>query len=245
MTCGIYSLNFKGTEKVYIGQSVCIEKRYPQHLLTLRTGTANTKLLAAYRDYGTPTYTIVLECCELELDDNEEAAIAVWDSVNNGFNIYSHPYEAPCNTGYYGVGNTQYLKSDILKVFHLLVHTNDNYTKISEFTNVNTSTVGQIAKLRSHTWLKVELPEEYKVLEAKAASRNINGFAVVSDKLSAKSRGIIYPKIKDPEGTVYTIDNAYKFAKERGLAPNHFQEVLNGHRKSHKGWKLACLEEVQ
>ena len=56
--------------------------------------------------------------------------------------------------------------------------------------------------------------------------------------------GIIYPTIKDPQGTIYTIDNAYRFAKEHGLAPNHFQEVLNGHRKSHKGWK-TCPEEVQ
>jgi len=36
MTIGIYKLVFEGTDKVYIGQSICIEKRFNNHLCELR-----------------------------------------------------------------------------------------------------------------------------------------------------------------------------------------------------------------
>ena len=110
---------------------------------------------------------------------------------------------------------------------------------------VNVATVSSIAALYSHRWLKEDYPEAYSVLEAKKYTvRKSASNLTVSDKLSAKSRGIKYPNIVSPDGVIYVVDNAYKFAKERGLAPNHFQEVLNGHRKTHKGWRV-CLKEAQ
>lgn len=244
MTCGIYILNFDNTNKVYIGQSVCIEKRYSQHLLSFRNNTASPKLLEGVSKYGIPSYTILLECDLHELDENEEAAISVWDSVINGFNTYTYANEAPSNMGQYGSGNTKYSKSSIIKVFELLVNTECTYVQVASISKVPESTVSTIASLKSHIWLKAEFPDQYDILIKKLATRKLTASNVVSNKLSAKSRGIIYPTIKDPQGTIYTIDNAYRFAKEHGLAPNHFQEVLNGHRKSHKGWKV-CPEEVQ
>jgi hypothetical protein len=245
MTCGIYLLNFTGTHKVYIGQSKNLEHRINnQHIKNLENNKASPKLQEAFNTYGYPTYTIIAECLQAELDDLEEAAIGVWDSVNNGFNTYSTVNQAPTWSGF-GSGSSKYSKQQIIEVFNLLVTTDKPLKEIAELTQVPVHTITTIASLRSHSWLKEEFPERYLVLVSKTKTRRIvSANSIVSDKLSAKSQGIVYPRIQCPQGNVYVIDNAYKFAKQNNLAPNHFQEVLNGHRKSHKGWRV-CHEEVQ
>lgn len=236
MTCGIYKLVFKGTDKVYIGQSVNIERRYTTHCCTLRNNTANYKLIEAYSLYGLPEYEILSECTTVELDTQEDECIDIYNSVDNGFNIHYTANQAPEYTGF-GYGNSKYTKDQILKVFDLLVNTNKTYSNIEELTGVPANSVCNISIGRSHVWLKEDYPAEYIKMHNYIGNRET--YVVVSDKLSAKAKGITYPSIKSPDGLVYTITNAYKFAKENGLAPNHFQEVLNKHRKSHKGWKLV------
>ena len=244
MTCGIYLLKFFGTTKVYVGQSKNIEKRYTQHLSSLSTGTANYKLLEAFKQYGKPSYEVILETSILELDDAEDEAIEIWNSVETGLNIHSTANQAPTHTGY-GGGNSKYPKHLIIEVFKYLVDTNKSFSDISGLTDIPVATISTIASARSHVWLKDEFPDEYAILISKLKTRRqLISSTIVSDKLSAKSKGIQYPKIKDPQGNIYIVENAYRFAKQHGLAPNHFQEVLNGHRNSHKGWKV-CLEELQ
>jgi predicted GIY-YIG superfamily endonuclease len=244
MTCGIYLLKFAGTHKVYVGQSQNIEKRYKQHVSNIINGTANYKLLEAYNVYNTPICEIVAETSIQDLDAAEDEAIQIWNAVKNGFNIHFSANEAPTYTGY-GSGNSKYLKEELTQVFKLLVHTDKTFAEIQNITGVPEATIATISSTRSHIWLKDDFPEDYNILVTKLKTRRrIISTTIVSDKLSAKSQGIVYPSIKDPEGNIYAVDNAYKFAKQHGLAPNHFQEVLNGHRKSHKGWKV-CQEEVQ
>jgi hypothetical protein len=242
MTCGIYLLKFFGTHKVYVGQSQNIEKRYTQHVNNLINGTANYKLLEAYAMFSTPGYEIVAETNIQDLDTTENEAIQIWNAVDDGFNIYSSANESPTYSGY-GYGNSKYLKEDLIRVFNLLVHTDKTFAEIHAITGIPEATIATISSTKAHIWLKDDFPEDYAVLVNKTKIRKqLISSTVVSDKLSAKARGIIYPKIKDPDGIIHVIDNAYKFAKQNGLAPNHFQEVLNGHRKSHKGWKVCHVE---
>ena len=244
MTCGIYLLNFTGTNKVYVGQSKNIEHRFKnQHIKNLENNRASPKLQEAFNTYGYPTYTIIADCLQAELDDLEEAAISVWDAVNNGFNTYANINEAPTWAGF-GSGNSKYSKQQIIEVFSLLVNTKKVFKEIAELTQVPEHTISTIASLRAHTWLKEEFPEEYSILISKKETRYLDTASYKSESFTAKSLGITYPKVQDPHGNVYVIDNASKFAKENNLAPNHFNEVLNGHRKSHKGWRV-CPEEHQ
>lgn len=239
MTIGIYRLVFNGTHKCYIGQSVNIEKRFKQHLCDMRNGLSNTKLLEAYTIHSYPTLEVVMETSIAELDSSEEEAISIFDSVNNGFNIYEHASQAPTYTGDYGYGNTKYSKEQITEAFLLLVeHPELPYSKITHKTGVLETSVSNIATSSQNMWLEKEFPDKYTTLKRLQGSRGKQA-TIVSDKLSAKAQGIIYPKIKDSTGNSYTIENAYKFAKEHGLAGNHLTEVLNGHRKSHKGWKIC------
>lgn len=239
MTIGIYKLNFTGTDKVYIGQSVNIENRYKQHLYSLRKGTSSKKLQTAYVDYGLPVLDILLECSVQELDLNEDEAINIFDSCNSGLNMYSTANEAPTYSGY-GYGHSIYSKETILICIDMLLDSaNVEYTDISTFTGVNTSTIARLALTDTHQWAWDEYPDKFIKMKEMHPLRKPVRYNKISNGLCAKSKGITYPSIKSPNGEVFSIDNAYQFAKDRGLAGNHFQEVLNGHRKSHKGWKLA------
>lgn len=239
MTIGIYCLKFNGTDKVYIGQSDNIERRFKEHLRLFKNYTASTKLQEAYNTYGSPNLLILAESSLDDLDIFEDEAISIYNSVNNGFNTYSYSNQAP--TRKYGEesGNAKFTNGQILEVFFLLI--SDKYysaDEISKITQVSSDIISKISCCSLHNWIRELYPMEYDILISKKYTRKAASSNLVSIKLGANKQGIKYPSIKSPEGIIFEIDNAYRFAKERGLAPNHFQEVLNGHRKSHKGWRL-------
>lgn len=236
MTIGIYMLRFTNTTKVYIGQSVNIEKRYLQHKANLVNKISNRKLNDAFSMFGLPRLEILLECSTEELDSEEDLALEIFDSVKNGFNVYQYANQAPSTNTGTGAPNAKFTKAQIIEVFELLLNNTLTFMEISNKTGVTVGVISNIACGRIHTWLSDEYPAMYNTLIQQIGDRNRGS---VSEKLSAKAKGITYPSIKSPEGVKYTIDNAYKFARSMGLAGNHLTEVLNGHRKSHKGWKLC------
>lgn len=242
MTIGIYLLRFTGTDKVYVGQSVNIEKRFKQHLNSLKTEASNSKLLEAYKNFGSPNIEILCDCTIEELNTVEKEAIEIFNAVEHGFNIYEDANSAPNKKGA-DSGNSKYSKEQIIDTFNYLVDCPEKtFEEIQELTSVSSSVIGKISCLSLHTWLQEYFPDKYLRLRTLVHNRRKPG--IVSDKLSAKTRGIVYPRIKDPKGLIHYIDNATKFAKEYGLAANHLIEVLNGIRKSHKGWKLCPQDQV-
>lgn len=244
MTIGVYCLRFKGTNKVYIGQSIDIEKRYNSHLNTLRSNFGAIKLQDAFDKFGNPNLEILIECEPHLLNNEEIEAIEIFNSVENGFNSYSSPYQAPIYKYGEDAGNSLYSNDQILEVFNLL--TSSKYYSaetISKNTAVSRDVIYGISCGSLHRWLQVKYPEQYQILINKKGSRRGDISNEVSLKLGAINQGIIYPKLKSPSGEVFVVENAYRFAKERGLAGNHLQEVLNGHRKSHKGWKVWDQQE--
>jgi group I intron endonuclease len=228
MTIGIYLLKFKGTTKVYVGQSLRIEDRYTKHLYRLKNNLANYKMMKAYNMYGNPYLEILLECsAEDDLDILENEAIDIFDAVNNGLNINT---KAGGGSGLSGETHpkSKYSFDIIRKVFYL-INQNMSFKNISKITLVYVDTIRDISKGKAHRWLSQEFPEDYiKML----------GFKGIREKNTAKDQGIIYPEIVCPNGNIYTITNLSAFAREHGLNKSHLSGVLNKKRLSHKGWKL-------
>lgn len=242
MTCGIYKLNFAGTDKVYIGQSVDIEDRFRQHLRFMRKGMSPKKLQAGYDKYGAPALSIIATCTTEELDSFEDEAIDIFDSYNNGFNSLQSSLHSPQLRGEEH-GNAKFTNSQILMAATLLQDISYTFSNISKITGVSEDIVSKISSGHCHLWLYDEEPAIWANIKTLKNKRlKLNAYSR-GDKISAKNQGIVYPRIQSPEGVVYTIENAYAFAREYGLRGNHLTEVLNGHRKSHMGWKL-CQEEL-
>lgn len=245
MTCGIYLLKFNGTNKVYIGQSINIESRYKSHLVTLRANKSSRKLLDAYNEYGTPILDILLECDEHQLNENENLAIEIFNSVAAGFNTLDSAEEMPKWKNQLkgeDAPSAKYTNKQILDAVILMADPSKSLITISNITGVGYDALKKVYNGDNHMWILEEYPEHYqnmlnsksKRLELNAVSRS----AVLKDKFCAKQQGIVYPEVLSPTGETYNIDNLSEFCRVHNLQRTNFRKVLQGHRLSHKGWTV-------
>ncbi len=232
MSIGIYLLRFKGTDKVYIGQSIDIEKRFSTHIYKMKYYKANRKLIEAYNSYGQPTLEILFECEKNELDENENLAIKEFNSVINGFNI-CETAGGGCDLSGENSASSKFNNKQIIQAFYYLINDQELTTKqISELTGVSKCVVDKISSFELHKWLEDEFPEDYEILRSRTMiSRFGKGKTL-------KEKGIMYPNIISPDGQSYCVENTSQFAKDFGLNNGHLVQVLKGKEKQHKGWKL-------
>lgn len=230
MTIGIYRLVFKGTDKCYIGQSVCIEDRYLAHINSFYNKTCNYKMIEAYNTYGIPTLEIILECSIKELDTTEAEAISIYNSVDNGFNILCMSLTGAIQG--YSSGRCNNTKDELVYSANLLLDTKLPISKIESITRISESILRKILNGTRHTWIAEEFPELWDKLLAVRGSR-------APGAPDAKTRGIEYPKVLSPDGIVLEVTNTNKFAKEHGLSQGSFYNMLKGMYSQHKGWRLA------
>lgn len=230
MTVGIYLLRFNNSNKVYIGQSVNIERRYTKHLLDLTKGRSNYKMMQEFTINGFPSMEILVECTPEELDEEEIQSIDIFNSIEQGLNIAE-------GGGYFPVSKgednpfSKYSNSDIESVFFAILDNADKPLKyISDLTKVHISTVKCISRGAGHTWLEDKYPKEYSKLISLKGTREIN---------SVRTIGRQYPPLISPDGKVFTVTNITKFAEEHGLNRGAIGEVLRGNTAKHKGWKQA------
>lgn len=246
MTIGIYRLVFSNTTKCYVGQSINIEKRFTQHCTDLRNDKSNFKMLETFKQYGSPSLEILLECNSDDLDKYEEEAIQIFDSVTAGLNIYNYVNQAPIAKGT-DSGNSKYSKTQLIEVYNLLA-TSIPIVDISSITKVPIATIGNISRKVSHIWLQESYPELCSKINDMNILRKQSIYAsnALHNKTNycALSKGIIYPPIKSPEGTLYRVANVQQFAKDHNLPKSSLHRVLTKESKQVKGWKLCQEEQV-
>lgn len=239
MTCGIYTIRFKGTDQVYVGQSGTIELRWKTHIRELINNTSNSpKLQAAYNMYYSPIFEVWEICASAELDKLEIKVIKDLNSFNDGLN--STPGGKGMGQGV-NTPRSKYSREQILEAFTML--TDDDIYSIAEISNktgIVYSTVGSINTGTSHSiWLKEEFPELYAKLAPISILRKLKGIETTGFKNSAGYRGIVYPTIISPDRlTEYTITNVLKFSKEHGMNNGSLGRLLNGRRKSYRGFTI-------
>lgn len=85
MSCGIYKIKNNINGKLYIGQSVNIEKRWKNH----KCSKPLYPLYKAFEKYGIDnfTFSVICECPKSSLDEYEISYIKYYDSYNNGYNL--------------------------------------------------------------------------------------------------------------------------------------------------------------
>ncbi len=103
-SCGIYIIQNLQNGKVYIGQSLYIERRVRHHKRALRTNAhRNQHLQHAWNKYGEDAFEFsIIELCQADyLNDREMFWIKHYDAFKSGYN---------CNLG--GDGNHGYVMSE-------------------------------------------------------------------------------------------------------------------------------------
>ena len=235
MTTGIYILRFNGTDSVYIGQSTNIELRYKSHCTSMRAGKSTTKLQDAYDTYGLPSIEVLLECLEEELDDNEDAAIEIFNSVKKGFNTMSSSGHRSALKGELA-GNAKYSNKLIIAAFLELVYTNNTHIAIQNKYGISRGALSDISRGASHKWLKDEFPYEYDILESRKSGRRS---ASITNTLGGAKSLSKYPDVRSPDGTVYSVTLLRQFCREHNLNHGSFGTMLRSGKGSHKGWTIA------
>lgn len=246
MTIGIYKLNFKDTNKVYIGKSLNIEKRYKDHLYLLRTGNSNYKLIETYRVFGIPTLEILCECSSKELNSTEEEAIAIFDAVITGCNILYSAYDRKHGEDN---PNSLYTNDQIIESFLLLVNSTElTFREISKITKVSTDIISKISCSTVHNWLLEIYPNEYLKLKELHNTRNNKGELHYNAKYSNIKIEDIFLTIvnnpsfsmkeiaKDKDVTVCVVESIAKLQNHVWLKekyPNEYSilESLYGNRR--------------
>lgn len=226
--CGIYAIYFDDhPNEYYIGRSSNLYVRLQDHKSALATNRhVNSKLQNYYNKYGMPNFEILELAKPEHLKDLEELYIQEFDSFNNGLNLTNGGE----NAGYgEGVPTAKHTEQEYISVLEHLANTDYTTSKISEITGVSRDIVKHISSGYAHGYLADKCPELYKKVMSKKYTRDN----------SAKSKGILYPKVISPNGEILSVDNIHKFCEQYSLQPQNMHKVLTKQRKSHKGWKLA------
>ena len=89
--CGIYKITNLINQKVYIGQSNDIKRRWQEHRTKSKYG--NTLLYQAIRQYGIENFDFsIIELCKIEeLNEKEQYYINFYNSAINGYNMDNIP----------------------------------------------------------------------------------------------------------------------------------------------------------
>lgn len=242
MTCGVYILKFKGTDKVYIGQSLNIENRYSKHLNKMRKQDSTIKLNSAYIEYGEPTVEILKTCEPASLDEVETTFIKEYNAINNGFNAYDtltssggSPLPGELN------GNAIYSDVQIIKVFKELLLNNLTHSEIAEITGVSTNVVSKVSNGSSHKWLEEKYPEDYPKLEFLKGKRYI-GDKVYNSKYSNELLLEVFNAIVDnpsytqqklselleiPRNVIMHMSTGSKYGWIKDVYPDRYEEMLS------------------
>lgn len=236
MTCGIYKLIFNGTDKVYIGQSKNIERRFNEHLNKLINKNHSFKLINAYLTFGTPTYKVVEECSQDKLNELETNYIDKYNSIYNGFNtsniVNGHNI-------LYGETNPNsiYTNEQIELVFSLLSYSDSSYTDISEYTGVSRYVIRIINNGQAHLWLQDKYPEDYikmrtnSCIRANVKTKDQISVIVEIFKTLVNNSTILYDEIAKifnvTENVVSLIANGYSNKWLKNAYPAKYQTMID------------------
>lgn len=234
----IYKLNFKGTDRVYIGQTIDLSRRLRCHINLFKKQRGAKKLQEAYNLYGNPSVEVLIDglITQKEIDGAEDEAIEIFDSANNGFN--THTKSRAGFTACFGElnGNSKFSNSEIVEfMLYMLKYRETRLKDAASTFGMSYVTADEICRGIKHKWLSIEYPEQHTELLSIIGTR--------SKAVTAKDRGIEYPSIYSPEGLKYNVEAVRQFAKEHGLNSSCLCAVLNGKSKTHKGWSLSVPKQ--
>lgn len=168
--CGIYKITNKINDKVYIGQSIDIYKRWRRHKVL---GTSNNvssperkyPLYMAMRKYGIENFLfeILLICSPEELNEKEESYIRAYES-----DLSQYGYN--CRKQFHSTGKLS--EKDVDKICHMLSSTSLNMSEIADKMQVATTVISKINQGELHFDISRNYPiRTYKSFENKSSAQ--------------------------------------------------------------------------
>ena len=148
---GIYKIQNKVNNKIYIGQSICIEKRWKEHqnnAFNINTHTYNYPLYRAIRKYGLENFqfTVIEETSIENLTEEEQYWIDYYNTLNPnlGYNLVPAIDSKKGENCNWAILNNQ----DTQLIISLIQQTSLTFIEIGKMFNVSGSCIEDINKGR-------------------------------------------------------------------------------------------------
>lgn len=155
---GIYKITNKINGKIYVGQSIDIDRRWKEHrwdCVNPNVTDYNSKKNRALRKYGVDNFIfeVLEETDEEDLNQREIFWITTLDTVNNGYNL-SNGGHGPNLTGenHSQAKNSQ---TRINELQNLLAETEISYTELMEKFGLSRAQISNIN--RGKNWVRSDL----------------------------------------------------------------------------------------
>lgn len=241
MNTGVYRILCLENQKVYIGSSVNLRRRYLDHWSRLRHKKhGNVKLQNAWNKYGSESFVFdVLEYCDKKiLQEKEQYWMETLNACDKGFNISTKA----------GV----HIGGMIGGVYR---HSEESKLKISQKNKGRKVSKDWIEKMKKHnTGKKLTLEHRLKCSDAlKGRTFTEEHKTKIGDSLKGKkcnhSRDVSKRyvakayKITSPEGEVYEVLGLPEFCQLHKLTRSSMASVASGRQKHHKGWKCEFMDK--
>ena len=147
---GIYKITNLINNKIYIGQSVHIERRWKEHCFK----SSNSQISNAIQKYGKDNFKFeIIELCEKEfLDIREQYWISYYNSIiPYGYNVIETTQSIHTNYHYFD-------KKVIENIIYDLQYSNLSFIDLSKKYNINKSSLSRINAGKSHYQSNIHYP---------------------------------------------------------------------------------------
>lgn len=154
---GIYKIINHINNKIYIGQSIDIDRRFKEHVRTSKLNKDNMPIHKAMHKYGIENFSLVVieECGVSLLDEKEKYYINCFNTTNKhiGYNIVVGGNTGPINIG---VCNAKAILTEeiVTKIRYLYL---EGYTKKQAYERIN-----KIYPINVNTFSDVWIGKTYK-----------------------------------------------------------------------------------
>lgn len=190
MTCGIYKIENKINGKVYIGQSINIERRWREH--NCNYINSSTVLYKAIRKHGIANFTfeIIHTCSENELNELEIYYIEKYNSFayNSGSNGYNMTFGGDNNTRGRIVSKSQKVKTSLTAKERLKNRKNHPLSKVTVCDNIEFDSIKDCAE-----YLNIK----YETMRGYVSGKESMPISLYERGLKLKYENIIYQKIPE------------------------------------------------
>lgn len=233
MSTGIYIIKNKINNKVYIGQSLNIERRWKQHLYSGISKTAQdsySKLHLAMKELGINNfYYEILEETEQELlTSREDYYINFYDSIKNGYN-YQSAKETTFKPSSGENNGRALLTEEDVKAIRTMYGEHIRFKEVYELYKGVISKRGLQKVWRLETWKNI-MPEVYteenrlwhktqacgnEQVKGLNNSQKACSEEEIENIRNLRRQGISYRKIAEQVNRSYSV--VYKYCKQVGL----------------------------
>lgn len=232
MTCGIYMIQNKVNNKIYIGQAVDIEKRWRDHRRDLTNRrNENRHFINAWYKYGEENFkfTILLECKESDLNMYEEYYI---------FELMTYDPRVGYNKNYGGDSGrpTEEAKRKMSESKKGRHHSEEHKRKLSES-----------RKGEKSYWYGKHLSEETKrkLSESKKGEKHPMYGKQLSEETKRKlSKPVVQIDLITSK-IVRVWESATEAGRQDGFTSTNISACCRGKLKTHKGYKWMFLSDYK